>query len=63
MRDIQWEPVPEIAGMTPFACSYKKDGKPFAITLYGTSEEQILEDNCSELQDLKIDGVLIEREK
>ena len=54
-----WKDVPHIAGMTPFTCSYTKDGLWFGITLYGTSEKQVLEDNCGELENLRIDGVSI----
>lgn len=52
-------PPPKIPGLTPFACSYLKDGKEFAITLYGESEQSVLDNNCDALEGLRVDGVLI----
>lgn len=54
-----WKDVHPIGGMNPFVCSYTKEGVWFGITLYGTSEDQVLEDNCAELDNLRIDGILI----
>ncbi|QGH74947.1 hypothetical protein MAL1_00201 [Bacteriophage DSS3_MAL1] len=51
--------TPPIAGMIPWACTYFKDGKPFGITLYGSDEDQVLQDNCAELPGLRIDGRLL----
>lgn len=59
MRDLEFKDAEPLAGMTPYACSYTKDGVWYAITLYGTSEEQILEDNCDLLDNLRIDGILV----
>ncbi|MDP5216733.1 hypothetical protein Q5Y75_05840 [Ruegeria sp. 2205SS24-7] len=50
--------TPTIGGMKPWTCSHWKDGKKFAITLYGTSAEQVLEDNCDALDRLSVDGEL-----
>ena len=55
----EWSDMPEIAGMTPFMCSYAKEGRRFSITLYGTDAEQVLEDNCAELENLSVDGIVI----
>lgn len=51
--------TPPIAGMIPWACTYFKDGKPFCITLYGADEEQVLQDNCAELNGLRVEGRLL----
>ena len=48
-----------LAGMTPWACSYDKDGRRHAITLYGTDPDQVLNDNCDTLPGLTVDGELI----
>ena len=50
--------VPRMAGMTPFECSYTKDGKPHGITLYGVDAKQVVEDNCDRLANLKVQGEL-----
>lgn len=57
--DIEWEDARPIGGMKPWTCSYSKDGKRFAITLYGIDPDQVLEDNCGELDALSVDGELI----
>lgn len=49
----------QIPGLTPFACTYYRDGRTFGITLYGETEESVIENNCSELDGLRVDGVLI----
>lgn len=48
----------QIGPLIPFACSYKQGDKLHAITLYGLTEEQILNDNCDLIPSLKVDGVL-----
>jgi len=54
-----WRDVKPIGGMKPFVCTYTKDGVPYGITLWGTDEAQVLNDNCAELDNLRIDGILI----
>lgn len=48
----------KIHGLTPFVCSYTRDGKRYGITLYGESAEQVLNANCDALDGLTVDGVL-----
>lgn len=60
MNDINWKDTPPIAGMTPWACSYTgQDGRTYGITLYGTDAKKVLEDNCSDLPGLRVDGELV----
>ena len=52
--------VKSLAGMKPWACSYQNsDGIWYCVTLYGTDKSQVLEDNCTELNSLKVEGELI----
>ena len=53
---IDWKDTPHIGGMKPWACSYDKGGVRHGITLYGTSPDQVLEDNCDSLYGLTVDG-------
>ena len=53
---IEWSDTPHIGGMKPWACSYDKGGVRYGITLYGTSPDQVLEDNCDTLPGLTVDG-------
>lgn len=59
MTDLEWVNAKSLAGMKPWACSCTKDGRRFAITLYGSDAEQVLNDNCAELSELCVDGELI----
>ena len=56
--DGEGKPPQVIAGLTPWLCSYDKDGHRCGITLYGDSAEQVLNNNCAELPGLTVDGVL-----
>ena len=56
---MKWTDALELAGMTPWACSFEKDGRRYAITLYGTSQQQVLNDNCDQLAGLRVDGELV----
>jgi hypothetical protein len=47
-----------LGALAPMVCSYRRDGREFGITLYGTSEEQVLVDNA-DLPELRVDGVLV----
>ena len=51
--------VPKLAGMTPWLCEYRKDGKLYSITLYGTSAKQVEEDNCDAFDDFAVCGELV----
>ncbi|WP_226783319.1 hypothetical protein [Oceaniglobus trochenteri] len=55
----KWRDIPEIGGMKPWACSYSRGGERYAITLYGTDEAQVINDNCSDLPGLRVDGQLV----
>ena len=46
-------------GQIPWACSYDRGGRRFAITIYGDSPEQVLADHGNELAELAVDGELI----
>lgn len=48
-----------LTGMTPWACSYKDNGRRFAVTLYASSPEQILADHARDFDDLRVDGELL----
>lgn len=43
----------------PWACSYKKDGRRFGITLYSIDDETIIENWSNELENLAVDGRLL----
>ena len=45
-----------------WVCSYKKDGKLYGITLWASDPGQILEDWCDRLDELTIEGVLIDEQ-
>lgn len=49
----------KLAGMQLWACSYTENGVLYAISLYGTSEKQILEDNCDQIENLVVDGRMV----
>ena len=49
-----------IGPLIPFLCEYRKPDGPYGITLYGLTPEQVIEDNCGELDDLKVLGILHE---
>lgn len=49
-----------IGPLIPFLCEYRKPDGLYGITLYGLTREQVLEDNCAELEGLTILGVLHE---
>lgn len=60
MDDFNWTDEKPIAGMKPWACSYTKDGSTrFGITLYGTDAQQVLNDNCADLDGLRVDGEVV----
>ena len=46
--------------VVPWACSYRRDGRIYGITLWATDPSQVLEDWCDTLQDLEIVGVLLD---
>ncbi|WP_146194482.1 hypothetical protein [Thioclava sp. NG1] len=52
------KPPMRIPGLSPFVCTYYRDGRPFGITLYGDTEESVIENNCDVLDGLRVDGVL-----
>lgn len=55
------EPSPlQIGPLIPFLCEYRKHDGVYGITLYGMTEEQVINDNCAELDDLKVLGILHE---
>lgn len=56
---IEFRDVHPIGAMKPWACSYTKGGRRYAITLYGTDAEQVLNDHCADLPGLTIDGELV----
>lgn len=58
-RDVTEIEPQKIPGLKPWLCEYMKDGKPYGITLYAASPEQILEDHCDVLQGLKVVGELV----
>ena len=46
-------------GMQRFMCSYTgSDGRKKCIELVGIDPDQVLEDNCAELNGLTVDGIL-----
>lgn len=50
-------PTPQLPGMKPWACEYiGQDGHRYGITLYGSDPEQVVNDNCDTLHDLKVLG-------
>jgi len=49
-------------GVTPWVCTYWKEGVPYGITLWASSSEQVLEDWCDALGGLTIEGVLLEEQ-
>ena len=48
--------------VVPWVCSYRKDGKLYGITLWASDPLQILEDWCDRLDELTIEGVLIDEQ-
>ena len=51
--------VEPVAGMIPWACSYTgPNGRPHAITLYGTDSKQVVRDNRDDLPELRVEGRL-----
>lgn len=58
-EELEFEDVTPIGGMIPWLCSYDNDGSRFSITLYGTDPQQVLENNCSSLSGLTVDGQLM----
>jgi len=54
--------IKPIGNLTPWACMYWKEGKPYGITLWGDDPMQLLEDWCDRLENLSIEGVLIDDE-
>jgi hypothetical protein len=59
MMDTPKSPL-QIGPLIPFCCEYRKPDGIYGITLYGLTPEQVIEDNCAELADLKVLGVLHE---
>lgn len=49
-----------IGPLIPFLCEYRKPDGVYGITLYGLTPEQVVENNCGELADLKVLGILHE---
>ncbi len=49
-----------IGPLIPFLCEYRKPDGIYGITLYGLSADEVIENNCAELQDLKVCGILHE---
>lgn len=45
-------PIHPIGPLKPFACSYRRNGRTYGITLWATSEKHIL-------PGFQVDGVLI----
>ena len=52
-----YPPLP--AGLKRFMCSHAKDDGRYGIILVGTDADQVLEDNCAELNGLTVDGECI----
>lgn len=50
----------QIGPLIPFLCEYRKPDYLYGITLYGLTEVRVIEDNCAELLDLNVLGVLHE---
>ena len=51
-------PTQNIAGLTPFLCSYQGADGMYSIVLYGSDPEQIVRDHGADLHRLQVDGVL-----
>lgn len=49
----------QIAGLKPWACTYTKHGRPFCVTLYGTSPENVLDFHQGRFRELRIEGQLL----
>lgn len=48
-----------IAGLKPWACTYTKHGRPFCVTLYGSSEDNVLEFYGAKFRELRVEGKLL----
>lgn len=51
-------PAQQIPGLKPWCCEYVKDGDSYGITLYGETPESVIENNCADLEGLKVLGEL-----
>lgn len=49
-----------IGTAVPWVCTYWKDGRPYGITLWADDPLQILEDWCDRLDNLEVEGRLID---
>ena len=56
-----WEIPQHIHGLKPWACSYDGPDGRYAITLYSSDPQRLLEDNCDALPGLAVDGELLSR--
>ena len=49
-----------VGPLIPWLCSYKSSIGRCSIILYGTSSDEVIENNSSILNEMKVDGILCE---